>query len=130
MLNTGLPPGALPYHVPAQTIRANYTSAQTDTALVSVSAGTKIVVTRVLVTSDHGTTPDVSVVIGFGAANTPTTTGVVAAHPGIDPGGGFNTGDGSGVLGEGASGEDLRITSSAATDGSIDVVVTYYTLPS
>jgi hypothetical protein len=68
------------------------------------------------------------VIIGFGATNTPTAAGVVAAHDGIPPGGGLNTGDGSGILGVGADGEDLRITST--TTGTISVVISYYTIES
>lgn len=119
-------------HPNAVTIRANYTAAQTDTAIVTVSGGTKIVVTRVTVTADNANTVDVAVVIGFGATNTPTTTSVVAAHPGIKAGagGGFTIGDGSGILGVGGDGEDLRITSEVPTSGSIDVNVTYYTIES
>jgi hypothetical protein len=117
-------------HPNVVTVRANYTASQTDTAIVTVGAGLKIVVTRVLVTLHNATSVNVSVVIGFGTANTPTTTGVVAAHPGIPAGGGFNTGDGSGIVGVGADNEDLRITSGAPTSGSLDVTVSYYTVES
>lgn len=117
-------------HPNALTLRANYDAAQTDTAIVTVGAGAKIAVTRLTVCADNANTADVSVVIGFAAANTPTTTGVVGAHPGIDAGSGFTFGNGGGILGVGADGEDLRITSSAPTDGSIDVIVTYFTIES
>lgn len=108
------------------TIEAAYTAAQTDTAIITVAAPNRIVVTRVLVACDNANTVDVGLRIGFGTINTPTTTGVVASHPGIPPGGGFNSGDGSGVLGIGASDEDLRITSEVPTTGSLRVVVSYY----
>jgi hypothetical protein len=109
------------------TLRATYAaSPQTDTALVTVSAGTKIVVTQVQVTVSNPTTATPSVIIGFGTANTPTTTGVVMAHPGIPGGGGVSRGDGSGILGIGADDADLRITAGAATGGALDVVVSYY----
>jgi hypothetical protein len=117
-------------HPNSTTLRATYTTGQTDTAIVTVSSGTKIVVTRVLVTVSKATSVNTDVIIGFGGTNTPTTTQVVAAHPGIEAGGGFNTGDGSGILGIGADGEDLRITSGAPTSGRLDVVVTYYTIES
>lgn len=115
-------------HPNAQTIRANYTSAQTDTAIVSTTE--KIVVTRITVTASNANTVDTDVLIGFGATNTPTTTGVLAAHPDVPAGGGFTIGDGSGILGVGGAGEDLRITSGAPTTGSIDVVVTYFEIES
>lgn len=117
-------------HPNVVTIRANYTAAQTNAAIVSVSAGSKIVVTQLMVTADNANTVDVAVRIGFATATTPTTTGVVAAHPGVAPGGGFVRGDGSGILGVGADDEDLRITSEVPTTGSIDVVVTYFTIES
>lgn len=126
----------IPFHIGGhpniQTLRANYTSAQTDTAIVTVGAGAKIVVTAIMVTADAANSVDVAVIIGFGTANTPTTTGVVASHPGIPAasGGGFARGDGSGILGIGADNEDLRITSEVPTGGSISVIVTYFTIES
>lgn len=110
--------------------RDAYTAAQTDTALVTVAAGLKIVVTRVLLTCANSNSVDVSARVGFGTANTPTGAGVVASHPGIAKGGGFNTGDGSGILGVGADNEDLRLTCSVPTGGSIEVVTSYYTVES
>jgi hypothetical protein len=112
------------------TIRANYTAAQTDTAIVTIGAGTKIVVTRCSVTADNSNSVDVAARVGFGATNTPTTTGVVLSHPGIAAGSGVVEGAGAGILGVGADGEDLRITSEVPTGGSIDVVVSYYTIES
>lgn len=117
-------------HPNVQTVRANYTTAQTDAALVTVASGAKAVVTRVMVTADNANSVDVAVRVGFGTANTPTTTDVIAAHPGVPAGGGFATGDGSGILGVGADDEDIRVTSEVPTGGSIDVVVSYYTVPS
>lgn len=111
-------------------LRATYTGAQTDVALVSVAAGTKIVVTQAQVTVSNATTATPSVIIGFGTANTPTTTGVVLAHPGIPGGGGVSRGDGSGILGIGADDADLRITISVPTGGTLDVVVSYFTIES
>lgn len=117
-------------HPNAIPIRANYTAAQTNTAIVTVSAGTKIVVTRVTVTADKANSVDVAVRIGFHTATTPTGTGCFAAHPGIEAGGGFTIGDGSGILGVGADGEDILITCEVPTGGSIDVVITYFTIES
>ena len=112
------------------TIRANYTAAQTDTAIVTVGSGVKIVVTRCSVTVDNACSVDVAARIGFGTANTPTSTGVVLSHPGIAAGSGVIEGNGAGILGGGADNEDLRITSEVPTGGSIDVVVSYYTIES
>ena len=112
------------------TIRANATASQTDVALVTVGAGAKIVVTRCSVMADKANTVDVAARIGFGTVNTPTTTGVILSHPGIAAGSGVVEGNGSGILGVGADNEDLRITSEVPTTGSIDVLVSYYTIES
>ncbi len=113
------------------TVRATYAaSAQTNAAIITVATGLKIVVTRIRVAVSNSTTNTPLVRIGFATATTPTTTGVLFSHPGI-PGGGYpGDGDGSGILGVGADDEDVRITSDAATSGTIDVVISYYTIES
>lgn len=112
------------------TLEAAYTAAQTDVAIVTVGAGAKIVVTAIAALCDNANTVDVGFRIGFAAATTPTTTGVVLTHPGVSPGSGYNRGDGSGILGVGADGEDLRITSEVPTTGSIRILVSYFTIES
>lgn len=109
----------------------NITTAVSDAAIISVSAGTKIVLTAFMVTLDNASTVFPSVLMGFGATTTPTTTGVIAAHGGVPAGGGFARGDGSGILGIGGDGEDLRITTTGnATGNGLQVVITYYTVDS
>lgn len=130
LTNTAGVPFVIGGHPNIQTIRANYAIAQTDTAIVTIAAGLKIVVTRISITASNANTVSVSAVAGFGLVNTPATTGVLIAHPGIAAGSGVVEGTGAGMLGVGADGEDLRITSSAPTTGSIDVVVSYYTINS
>lgn len=114
------------------TIRANLTGANTDVALITVSSGSKIIVTQAELACAYSTSVAVSFVIGFGAANTPTTTGVVMADPGTQAAGhsGISRGNGSGILGTGADGEDLRYTNSVPTGGSCDIVVSYFTVAS
>lgn len=112
------------------TLEAAYTAAQTDTAIVTVAAGLKIVVTQIQMTVNEATTVGVNFRVGFGTANTPTTTGVVLTHPGLVPGAGISRGDGAGILGVGADNEDLRITSSVPTTGSIRILVSYFTIES
>jgi len=104
--------------------------AQTDTAIVTVAAGTAIVVTSYEVTADNANTGDVSCRIGFGTANTPAAdaAGVIMFHPGIASGSGVVRGDGSGILGIGASDEDLRVTCEDPAGGSISITITYYTI--
>lgn len=107
------------------------TTAVTDAAIITISTGSKIVVTRISVTLDSASTVFPSVLIGFGTANTPTTTGVIASHGGVPAGGGFTIGDGSGMLGVGADNEDLRVTTTGnATGNGLQIVVSYYTIPS
>jgi hypothetical protein len=106
--------------------------AQTDTAIITVSTGAKIVVTHVAVTADHANTGDVGVRIGFGTANTPANDAakVLLSHPGIAPGSGVVIGNGGGILGVGADDEDLRITCEDPANGALDIVVGYYTIDS
>lgn len=112
------------------TLEAAYTAAQTDTAIVTIGSGTKIVVTQIQAMCDNANTVDVGFRIGFGTANTPTTTGVVLTHPGVAPGSGISRGDGSGIIGIGADNEDLRLTSEVPTTGSLRILVSYFTIES
>ncbi len=117
-------------HPNVVTVRANFTTSQADQALVTVAGGLKIVVTRISALLSNAASVDVDVLIGFGASATPTTTGVVLSHPDIAPGSGVVEGSGAGILGVGADGEDLRLTSGVPTGGSLDIVVSYYTIES
>lgn len=108
--------------------------AQTDTALVTVSAGTKIVVTRLTVICDNANTGDCRVAIGFGTANVPTAAlaGVngMLVDGSFDGGAGVTIGDGSGIIGIGADNEDLRLTCSDPAGGNIRISYSYYTIES
>lgn len=117
-------------HPNTLTVEAAYTGAQTDTSIITVSAGTKIVLTGIDFTCDNANTVDVGVRVGFGATNTPTTAGVVLSHPGVAPGSGISKGNGGGILGIGGDGEDLRITCEVPTTGSCRVLPTYYLIES
>lgn len=123
-------PFVLGGHPNIQTLRVNYTTAQTDAAIITVGAGAKIVVTQIVVAADTGNSVNTTVRIGFAVAVTPTGAGVVVSHPGVAPGSGISRGSGSGIVGVGADGEDLRITSTVPTTGSIDVNVSYFTIES
>jgi hypothetical protein len=114
---------------------ADSDGAQTDAALIgSISAGTKIVITRMSVICDNANTGDCAVTIGFGATNTPTPTlaGVtgVIVNGSLDGGAGITIGDGSGIIGVGGDGEELRITCSDPAGGNIRVSYSYYTIES
>jgi hypothetical protein len=109
----------------------NITTAVTDAAIITVSAGTRIVVTAITATLDNASTVFPTLLVGFGTASTPTTTGVILAHGGVPAGGGVNRGDGSGIIGIGADNEDLRVTTTGnATGNGLQIVVTYYTIAS
>ena len=104
--------------------------AQTDLAIISVSAGTAIVVTGLEVTADEANSVGVSCRIGFGTANTPAADAakMLFFHPGMVPGAAYFKGNGGGIIGMGASDEDVRITCEDPVSGSISVTVTYFTV--
>jgi len=108
-----------------------------DDMLGAIGAGSKYVITHIMVTTDGTTTAIPQVRIGFGTASVPaepasgaSVTGVVASHPGLLGGTGFVKGDGSGILAAGGDGEELRITCDAPTGGQITVSVSHYVVPS
>lgn len=104
--------------------------AQTDTAIVTVSAGTAIVVTMIDVMASNANTVNVSTRVGFGTANTPAADALqmLLFHPGVPPGGGAVKGNGAGIIGIGASNEDVRLTCDDPVSGSISIIVTYFTI--
>ena len=117
-------------HMNTVTRRVNFTISQSSALVVLVSPGLICIVTHLKVTADNANTVDVQVRLGFGTSTTPTVVGVIASHPGIPPGGGLTIGDGGGIIGIGADGEDIRITSEVPTGGSIDVTITYFFIDS
>lgn len=109
--------------------------AQTDQAIVTVSAGTKVVVTQVGAQCDGSTTNPTNVAIGFGTANVPAgahtgTAGVLLRMDGIPAGGGKVRGNGSGIIGVGADGEDVRYTIEDPAGGNCSIEVSYFTIES
>lgn len=109
--------------------------AQTNAALVTVSAGTKIVVTRVSAKCDNDNTVSVNVKVGFGTATLPAdaaggANGILMHHPDIPPGGGSNEGNGAGILGVGADDEDVRLTMDDPVTGSCAITLSYFTIES
>jgi hypothetical protein len=104
--------------------------AQTDLNILNAVVGASdiAVVTHIAVTCSNANTVDVAVRIGFGAANTPAAdaAGIILSHPAIAPGSGMVVGNGAGIIGIGAVGEELRMTSGDPTTGAMDVVVGYF----
>lgn len=122
-------------HPAAITKSALTTSSETNTALVTAGSGEKIAVTRVTVLCHNANTQNVGIKVGFGASAVPTPTtggvdGLLLDYPGVAAGGGATIGDGSGIIGVGADGEDLLYTCDEPATGSLTVAVTYFSIPS
>lgn len=107
----------------------SFDAAQTDAKLIDVAATQRLAVLSAKATCSNSNTGDVSVRLGFATATLPTLTinsltgavGEFFSHGGIAKGGGAV--DAEGALGP--EGEDLRLTCSAATGGSVRITVKY-----
>lgn len=127
---------------PLITTRTTYisaaTGAQTDASILgTIAAGTRVIVTAIMVTVDSATTAvgGVSVKLGFGASTIPADSstganGIILDHKGIAAGSGVVFGDGAGMLAIGGDGEELRLTCEAPTGGGLSVTVTYFIVTS
>lgn len=109
--------------------------ALTDQACVTVSAGTKIVVTGVAAHCDGSTTAPTNIAVGFGTANVPSrahtgAAGILAGFDGVPAGGGMVKGFNGGVVGVGADDEDVRYTIEDPAGGNCSIEVSYYTIAS
>jgi hypothetical protein len=104
--------------------------AQTNAAIITVATNVAIVVTHIAVTADNANTVDVQCRVGFGTTTTPAEDAAkqVLNHPGIAPGSGVIIGSGAGIIGQGVSNEDLRVTCADPVSGSITINVTYFTI--
>lgn len=106
-------------------ISVNYTSAQTNQAVVSVSAGQKLHLKHASVYCENGNAVQVAAAYGFATA-TLGSSNIVARHPGIAPGSGFGE-DYTNVYG--GDDEDIRVTCGAPTSGSIQFNFHYDIIP-
>jgi len=109
--------------------------AQTNAAFVSVSAGTKIVVTGVEALADNDNTGNVAVKIGFGTSTLPAsalagTNGILLEHPDVAAGSGVSKGFTGGIVGIGADDEDIRFTVEDPAGGNLTITISYYTIES
>lgn len=122
--------------IPAITKEWVFTAAQTDFQMEAVGSLQQMVVSYCQVTCSNSNNGDVSVRIGLAAATLPTVTndsatgnaGMVLSHGGVAKGGGAVVANGGQPITTGAADADLRITCSAATGGSLRVVVAYHLL--
>lgn len=106
--------------------------AQSNVALVTVSAGTAIVCTQATGLADGSNSGPFNLLAGFAAATlaTPNTTsgaGILLDFLGCPAGGGLVIGNGGGVIGFGADGEDLRYTTEDPASGALTLGFTYFT---
>jgi len=117
----------------------NTTGAQTDDDMLgAIGAGTIVVVTGITVAASNANTVNTSVRIGFGTATIPASgasgatavSKVILSHPNIAAGSGIVKGNSGGIVGIGGDGEELRITCSAPTTGSLYVQIDYFTIES
>lgn len=108
--------------------------AQTDASLLTVAGGLKIVVTAISAIASASNSGAVAVRIGFAAATLTAASEAGAAGILLEgkfaAGGGNQKGNGSGIIGIGADGEDLRITCDDPVGGSLFVTFSYYTIES
>lgn len=121
-------------------ISAEYitTAAQTDDNILPlISAGTIYVITSVTVSCSAANSVNTSVrlcmgtaIVSQGASGADATSKVILSHGGIAPGSGVVKGNGSGIVGIGGDGEELRIACSVPTGGNVIVQVDYYTISS
>lgn len=113
---------------------ADSDGAQTDAALVTISTGSKIVVTQISAICDANNTTNIVVRIGFGTTNVPTPS--LAGTNGLlidgvfGSGSGQQKGSGSSIIAVGADNEDLRLTCGDPVGGNLYVQYSYFTIES
>jgi hypothetical protein len=109
--------------------------AQTNASLLTVAGGSVIVITAISVIFFSTTAAQACAVrIGFAAATLAAASEAGAAGILLEgkflSGGGNQKGNGAGIIGVGADGEDLRITCDDPVGGSLFVTFSYYTVES
>jgi hypothetical protein len=125
--------GGHPNTITRSSLVAAGDGAQTDNDALTdpVAANNAVVLTRLSITCSNANSVDVDCRVGFGTANVPTpalagVAGMVHDFRAIPPGGGITIGDGSGIIGIGASNEELRFTCSVPTGGHITLSATFF----
>lgn len=123
--------------IPTTTKRWSFVTAQTNFKLEDVAAGYRMTVWYSKVTCANSNSVDVSVELGLATATLPAVSddsatggvGVFLSSGGIAHGGGVVETMGGEPIAVGADGEDLRLTCSVATGGSLRVIVVFVIEP-
>lgn len=110
-----------------------FTTAKASDAILTPGSGKYVAITYVNCMCSNSNTGDVSIRLGFAVTTLPAVvndslTGLVGMfyeHDGIAKGGGKESGNGAGIIARGEIDEPIRCTCSAATGGSLKIVVTY-----
>ena len=120
-------PFVLGGHMNPVTFSGSYTTSQTPgIAIVTVSAGTKIVLLGLSVFADGGGTGPIDAHVGFSTTTTLTTSKYILDHAGIVKGSGVTLGYSGGIIAVGADDEDLRIELTGFGTGDEDTVCALY----
>jgi hypothetical protein len=113
-------------HPKVERLTAKYTGAQTDTVLKTINSGQIFVVTQCSAFCSHANTVDVQVLFEFDDS----TDVRFSEHPNIAAGSGYTEGAGGGILAIGADAQDVLVTCTAPTTGSVVVAVSGYVIES
>lgn len=128
--------GGHPNVITREVLIADADGAQTDVSIAgTINAGTKVVVTMIDAMADGDNTVNVAVRVGFGASTLPAASatgvnGIVLRHPDLAPGSGVVRGNGAGIVGIGADGEELRLTCDDPVGGNVSILFSFYTIES
>lgn len=120
--------------IPTITREWVFTTAQTDFKIEDLDSTHRAVIVYGQATCANSNSVDVTLRVGFAAATLPTIsndsatggTGVFMSHPGIARGSGMVVSNGGAPICAGAADEDIRITCTAATSGSLRLVLTFW----
>jgi hypothetical protein len=122
---------------PVKTYEWSFTAAQTNAKLVDVAATDKFIVSFVKAICSNDNTVNVSVRLGLAQSALPTLTdnsltgnpGMILSHGGIARGGGEVNSMAGAMIAMGELGDDLYLTCSAPTGGSLRIIVACYVMP-
>lgn len=109
---------------------------KTNFALLTITAGLKIVLTQICAKCDPGNSGNTVVRVGFGTATVPAVGAAGVAAVGVPisgsfpANGGHQLGNGSAIVAVGADGEDLRVTCTDPVAGNVRITYSYYTIES